>query len=491
MSELMEVSLAKLEAHPNNIRKEVAFDADFDDLVAGIKSVGLIHPPLVVPHPTAKTKYRIVTGHRRFAAAQKAGLKEITVELREDLSEKQQRDMQYQENKHRVGNSVMERAKYVANELDMGGRTIAELAKGMGVSQDQVRTSKKLAHAPGKVHAKINDGQMNLEDALVLAEFNGDADAQKALLDAWGSWNWSIEVRRWRNLREAQKQAPKTRRELTGAGAVIVDDLQNVGHHQYAPAGLSTEEHVAAGHVAIIDETNSGKALWYVPVEAEAEPEKTSEELEAEAAAAKAAADLAAELALAGQVRAEALKAAIKTPRPGVAAELMSSTLAKRVVNWKHWDLVGVPADSSVEDVAAALQKLGVESMVMLEDILQHSAEGDLVRGLEGWGPSSWGSDYGKAWRDRLRDVYGYQWSDLELGFMRQRIESVSGSCKECDAQLFSDEREHRLCAGCAEDLCDQCGSELDDGEGSDGKCGDCADRAAELANADDVEVAQ
>lgn len=491
MSELIEVSLAKLEAHPDNIRKEVVMDAAFDDLVAGIKSVGLIHPPVVVAHPTAKTKFRIVTGHRRFLASQRAGLKKIFVDLHTDLSEKQQRDMQYQENKHRVGNSLMERAQYVANELDLGGRTIADLAKGMGVSQDQVRTSKKLSHAPGKVHAKINDGQMNLEDALILAEFNGDVEAQEALLEAWGTWNWKIEVRRWQNLRAAQKQSPKTLRELSTAGAVVVEDAESIGNRAYAPSDLSVEEHVAAGHVAVVDEVGTGKAVWFKPIVIQAQPEKTEEELEAEAAKAKAAADLAAELELAGQVRAEALKDLIRAPRAGLATELMAAEVARRVMSWNHWDLIGVPKKSSVEDVTAALVKLGVESMAVLEDVMRHGNEPSLTSGLDGWGPATWGNDYAKGWRDRLHDVYGYQWSDLETGFMQQRIDQVSGECKHCDTQLTADQREGRLCDDCASDLCSNCQGELDDGEGYDGLCGDCADKADAPDDQDDAEADQ
>lgn len=485
MSELLEVSVAKLEAHPNNIRKEIVRDAAFDELVTGIKSVGIIHPPVVVAHPTAKTKYRLVTGHRRVEAAQAAGKKKIVVDLHTDLSEQQQRDMQYQENKHRVGNSVMERAQYVANELDLGGRTIADLAKGMGVSQEQVRTSKKLSHAPGKVHSKINDGQMNLEDALILAEFNGDVEAQKALMEAWGTWNWKIEVRRWQNLRAAQKQAPKTLRELSAAGATVAENEQAVGNRTYAPSELSVEEHVEAGHVAVVDEVGTGKAVWFKPIAVEQEPVKSPEELEAEAAKAKAAADLAAELALAGQVRAEALKEMIRAPRAGLAAELMAEAVARRVVSWGNWDLVGLPKKSPVEDVAAALVKLGVESMAVLQDVMEKGQEAMLTSGLDGWGPSSWGSDYAKGWRDQLHDVYGYQWSDLETGFMQQRIDEVSGECRHCDNQLAPEQRDRRLCDDCAGDLCSRCQGELDDGCSYDGMCGDCADKVA--AGSDDA----
>ncbi|MEV8180308.1 ParB/RepB/Spo0J family partition protein [Specibacter sp. NPDC078692] len=491
MSELIEVSVAKLEAHPNNIRKEIARDAAFDDLVAGIKAVGLIHPPVVIPHPTAKTKYRIVTGHRRHAAAQVAGLKKISVDLHMDLSEQQQRDMQYQENKHRVGNTVMERAQYVANELDLGGRTIADLAKGMGVTQDQVRTSKKLSSAPGKMHTKINDGQMTLEDALILAEFNGDVEAQDELLQAWNTWSWATTLRRWRNLRQAQKQAPKTKRELTVAGATIAASRDEVGEHRWAQDGLSTEEHVAAGHVAVINETETGQATWFELVVESEEPEKTPEERQAQAAAEKAAEDLKAELVLAGQVREEALKALIKTPPAGLAWTLTMAAVARRVVIAKAWDWAGVPSKSSPEEVEAAFAKWTLEQLLMLDDVIQKTDEQRLVESLAGWGPSRWGSDYGMGWRDRLSEVYGYQWSDLERGFMKQQEDLVNGSCQECDEPLDSDQREGKLCTDCLGDLCSQCQGDLDDGEGYDGKCGDCADRAEEIANDDDVEVAQ
>ena len=485
MNELFEVSLAKLEAHPQNIRKEIVRDAEFEALVAGIKSVGVIHPPIVVAHPTARTKFRIVTGHRRVAAAQQAGLKKLRVELRADLSEKDQRDMQYQENKHRVGNSAMERAQYVASELELGGRSVADLAKGMGVTQDQIKTSKKLAQAPGKAHAAINEGQMTLEDTLILAEFNGDIAAQESLLDAWDTWNWNIQVRRWRNLRKAQKEAPKTRRELGEAGAQVADSRDAIGDYRYADNELTTEEHVAAGHVAVVNETETGKATWYVPIVAEDEPEMSPEEREAEVAAQKAAADLAAELELAHQVRIEALKGVIETPPAGLAKDLMVKALVRRVRISGRWELAGVPEKSSEEEIEAILSKKSVESLVVLEDVLQNTNESQLM-GLNGWGPSRWGNDYGKGWRDRLHDVYGYQWSDVERGFMEQLAESLKDYCNGCGDKLTPEQLEGGRCSDCVPDVCSECDGGLGDGEGYDGKCGNCADQTEA-----DAEVAE
>lgn len=439
MSELIEVSLAKLEAHPNNIRKEVVMDEAFDDLVAGIKAVGVIHPPVVVASPTAKTKFRIVTGHRRFAAAAKAGLKKLTVDLHTDLSEQQQRDMQYQENKHRVGNSLMERAQYVANELDLGGRTIAELAKGMGVSQDQVRTSKKLAAAPAKAHARINGGQMNLDDALILAEFNGDPEAQAALLDAWGTYNWNVTVTRWRGLRTAQKQAPKTQRELSAVGAMVVESTSEIGPHRHTDSDLSPEAHVAAGHVAVIDHDRTGTATWYAPLTADEdktlrEPQMTEEELEEAAARRKAQEDLDAELALAAETRHEMYKGWIRAPKPGLALRIMAEAAADEVCRAKQQELVGLPEGASKEDVKAALTKLGVEACVVVIDIRENSySESWLKRDIDAWGPNSNGGDYCDDWRDRLQDVYGYEWNDLERGFMRKRAEQTRRICPSCD----------------------------------------------------------
>ena len=61
----------RLEPHPDNPRKDLG---DLTELVASISKQGLLQNLTVVPSPENEGKYRIVIGHRRFAAASLAGM---------------------------------------------------------------------------------------------------------------------------------------------------------------------------------------------------------------------------------------------------------------------------------------------------------------------------------------------------------------------------------------------------------------------------------
>lgn len=56
---------------------KVVDDADMDELAESIKEIGLINPLLVRPKDEEEGKYEIISGHRRFHAAQKLGISEL------------------------------------------------------------------------------------------------------------------------------------------------------------------------------------------------------------------------------------------------------------------------------------------------------------------------------------------------------------------------------------------------------------------------------
>jgi len=52
-------------------------------------------------------------------------------------------------------------------------------------------------------------------------------------------------------------------------------------------------------------------------------------------------------------------------------------------------------------------------------------------------------------------------------------------ACDECGHEYWADDPDDEaVCPECAAEKCSECGEPLDDGEGYDGKCGNCADRA-------------
>jgi ParB family transcriptional regulator, chromosome partitioning protein len=75
-----EIPLASITPDPHNPRR-LFDDTELSALATSIRNVGLIHP-LVVRHPDAYGRYRIVVGERRYRAALKLGLETVPVIVR-------------------------------------------------------------------------------------------------------------------------------------------------------------------------------------------------------------------------------------------------------------------------------------------------------------------------------------------------------------------------------------------------------------------------
>ena len=100
--------VAFLRPNPRNPRK--AFGAaDLDDLTASVREKGVVQPILVRPVDGATDSYEIIAGERRWRAAQKAGLHEVPVVVRE-LTDKEALELAIIENVQRQDLNALEEA---------------------------------------------------------------------------------------------------------------------------------------------------------------------------------------------------------------------------------------------------------------------------------------------------------------------------------------------------------------------------------------------
>ncbi|MEX2319603.1 MAG: ParB/RepB/Spo0J family partition protein, partial [Bauldia sp.] len=74
--------VAYLRPNPSNPRKAFG-EADLDDLTASVRERGVVQPLIVRPVPGAQDSYEIVAGERRWRAAQRAGVHDVPVLIRE------------------------------------------------------------------------------------------------------------------------------------------------------------------------------------------------------------------------------------------------------------------------------------------------------------------------------------------------------------------------------------------------------------------------
>ncbi len=114
MPELQYIEVSKIFPHPDNPRKNLG---DIQELSDSIKANGVLQNLTVVP--MSNGQYTVVIGHRRLAAAKKAGLSVVPCVAMEMTPQEQVRTM-LMENIQRSDLTVYEQAQGFQMMLDMG-----------------------------------------------------------------------------------------------------------------------------------------------------------------------------------------------------------------------------------------------------------------------------------------------------------------------------------------------------------------------------------
>lgn len=225
------ISVDQIVPHPRNVRADVG---DLEELVASIRVKGILQPLLVAPHPSREGDFVLLAGHRRLAAAKRAGLRTVPATIRRDLTDDAaQLEVMLSENLQRADLTVMEEAKAYQVLLEFPGYDVNRIAKKTGRSASTVRRRLELTHTPETVQDQIVSGDVPLERALVIAQVEDDPEAVEKLaaVAAAPEWSWTttsqhvLERHRW------TKAIPVLKEWLVGLGdgaVEIGEDLRSV-----------------------------------------------------------------------------------------------------------------------------------------------------------------------------------------------------------------------------------------------------------------------
>lgn len=154
--------------------------------------------------------YRVVAGHRRWRAAQRAGLAEIPAVLKV-LDEEAEVGEMLAENLHREQPNPLEEARVFAIFQEATNRTVAEVAAHVKKSPQYVRNRLALLHGPDDVKQALRDKQITLSVAIELARCEHDGDRAFLLSHAISGGATSATVNRWvrdQQLQRASQAAP-------------------------------------------------------------------------------------------------------------------------------------------------------------------------------------------------------------------------------------------------------------------------------------------
>ena len=173
--ELRAVDPATLVDNPQNARRP---HRDREGLAPSIGALGMLNPPLV--RQLEDGRLEIIAGERRKYSAIKAGLSTIPVFVRDDLSPVHQLAGMLVENHDREGLTPTEEAVAIAQLAGFEGVTQRDITTMTGIKAGVVRTALKVAAS--EVATAIGERHdLNLDQLMVLAEFDTDAEAVKAL----------------------------------------------------------------------------------------------------------------------------------------------------------------------------------------------------------------------------------------------------------------------------------------------------------------------
>ena len=160
------------------------FDEDsLEELAASIRSQGIIQPLLVRPRRTdTATVYEIVAGERRWRAAQRAGLTEVPVFLRE-MTDEEAMIAALIENLQREDLNPLEEALAIQALRDRLPCSQEELAQRLGKSRSAVANALRLLQLPEHMQVALKEGVFTPGHARAVLALT-DRRAQDMLFDA-------------------------------------------------------------------------------------------------------------------------------------------------------------------------------------------------------------------------------------------------------------------------------------------------------------------
>jgi ParB family chromosome partitioning protein len=176
------VPIASIEEDPNNPRTEFP-DTELAELVDDIRQHGILQPLTV--HPAdAQGRYRIHFGAKRWRAAQRAGLAEVPVVVRDAPADPY---TQIAENQKRHGLVPLDLARFIKGRVDKGDSN-AFIAKRMGMNLTTVAHHLSLLELPPALDNALKSGRCTsprtLHELSKLHEV--EPDKVRALVDGDG-----------------------------------------------------------------------------------------------------------------------------------------------------------------------------------------------------------------------------------------------------------------------------------------------------------------
>ncbi|MGQ3076298.1 MAG: ParB/RepB/Spo0J family partition protein, partial [Ferrovibrionaceae bacterium] len=139
-------------------------------------------PVVARPSPAQAGRYEIIAGERRWRAAQRAGLTEIPVIVRQ-VNDRTALELAIIENVQRADLNAVEEALGYQQLIDDHGYTQADLGQVIGKSRSHVANTLRLLKLPDVIRGMLVDGALSAGHARTLVTAEDPAGLAKRIVE--------------------------------------------------------------------------------------------------------------------------------------------------------------------------------------------------------------------------------------------------------------------------------------------------------------------
>lgn len=465
MTKLVMLPIDDLEPAGDNPRRDLG---DLTELAASINAVGLLEPILATKN--GGTKLLIVAGHRRHAAARKAGLNEVPVIVRE-FDDRARVEAMVIENLQRTDLAPLEEAAAYKTLVGLGVKQ-RDLAGRIGRSQSHVSKRLALLELPAPALEALDSGRITVDQARELAPLKDAPTIVKRLLDGpIRNLDWAVK----HELAEIDRlNVTAELRQQLDARKIRVVDYPDYGQWQrskhkplsgndYDGIGIDTRKHAKEPcHAACITDGRHGEKAKIVYVCTDPSRHTSKGQSTIKAASSEKAVDEKTKKADEARGRREANKARLEILRKILATRTQKTELLEHILQTYVRRYVAaarlvcelldieVPKGTSAETLVKRYAAKGGVPLFRAALAIALADREKVLR--EG---SAWSTDAHYA----LLNTFGYAPSEYEAGIIAHahRYDRQLGMDEFGDGPF--DEIEARACrvCGCTEDNCSQC----------------------------------
>lgn len=264
--------ITRLREHPNNPRKDLG---DLTELTESIKQNGILQNLTVVE--SSPTSCTVIIGHRRLAAAKKAGLETVPCIIAE-MTEKEQVATMLTENMQREDLTVYEQAQGFQMMLDLG-ESVNDISEKTGLSDTTVRKRVKLLDLDREKFKESESRNVTLQEYASLEQIK-DLELRNEVLEYAGTSNFNNQLKKAIESEESGIKFNSTLEKIK----MFATEAENTGELNYVRSygswnGEEVEVPEDAGEERYFYESSPG-THWsiYLYRERAKEQEETEEE---------------------------------------------------------------------------------------------------------------------------------------------------------------------------------------------------------------------